>query len=265
MSNFVLGKILIALTFLLPAQAMAGVNVDINIALPPPVIFAAPPALVVLPETYVYVVPDSDVDIFFYSGWWWRPWEGRWYRSRDYNSGWRYYRRVPSFYVWIPSEWRNDYRAHRWRGHQWDYQPIPHQQVQRNWRGWEKNKHWEKQNSWGVRGLKPQVQSKPSPKAIGPQPSRLQPQSKPDVREPARQQQSRPQPRDIQSQQPRPQSQPRPEVRETNRPQPSRPEPQDVRQQHSQPQQQRGQQSDFRKGKPERGQEEKQDRKQHDR
>ncbi|MGA2527359.1 MAG: hypothetical protein ABSF79_12220, partial [Smithellaceae bacterium] len=63
----------------------------VSIALPPPIVFAAPPELVVIPETNVYAVPDVDVDIFFYSGWWWRPWEGRWYRSRNYNSGWGYY------------------------------------------------------------------------------------------------------------------------------------------------------------------------------
>ena len=73
-------------------------SVSIGLPLPPPIVFAAPPELMVLPETNVYVVPDVDVDIFFYNGWWWRPWEGRWYRSRDYSSGWGHYRNVPSFY-----------------------------------------------------------------------------------------------------------------------------------------------------------------------
>ncbi|MEN6469523.1 MAG: hypothetical protein ABFD45_11310, partial [Smithella sp.] len=90
MNKLLLGKVLLALTFISPAPAIAGVNVDVDISLPPPIIFAAPPALVVLPETYVYVVPDVDVDIFFYGGWWWRPWDGRWYRSQSYNSGWAY-------------------------------------------------------------------------------------------------------------------------------------------------------------------------------
>ncbi|MCG7852783.1 MAG: hypothetical protein MIO92_09700, partial [Methanosarcinaceae archaeon] len=59
--------------------------------LPPPIPFAAPPELIVLPETYVYVAPDIDVDLFFWNGWWWRPWEGRWFRSRNYNRDWGYY------------------------------------------------------------------------------------------------------------------------------------------------------------------------------
>jgi hypothetical protein len=233
---------------------MARVDVDINISLPPPIAFAAPPEMVVLPGTYIYVVPDSDADIFFYNGWWWRSWEGRWYRSQYYNSGWGYYQSVPSFYVSIPSGWRNDYREHRWKGQQWNYRRIPQQQVQRNWQGWEKNKHWEKQNSWGVQGLKPQTrsqqpsqtvqpkyQARPQARDIQQQQSRPQlkevkPQRSQQVREAAKPQQSR----EIRTQQPRPQSQPvKQQVRETAKPQQSKPQ----------------------QGKPEREGEEKQDRK----
>jgi len=178
MKKFVFGTMLVMLVIVAPFPTMARVAVNVSINLPPPIVFAAPPALIVLPETYVYVVPDVDVDIFFYNGWWWRPWEGRWYRSRHYDSGWAYYQSVPSFYREIPSGWRNDYRDHRWGGHQWDYQPIPQRQLQQNWSTWEKSKHWEKQNTWGVQGLQPRTQS--------PQPSRaVQPQSqaKPQVHE----------------------------------------------------------------------------------
>lgn len=136
-----------------PVLATAEVGVSINISLPPALVFAAPPQLVVIPETNVYAVPDLDVDVFFYSGWWWRPWEGHWYRSRTYNSGWNHYQKVPPFYSSVPSGWRNEYRDKRWRGQQWHSQRIPHQDVRRNWRNWEKDKHWEKQNAWGVQGL----------------------------------------------------------------------------------------------------------------
>jgi hypothetical protein len=94
---FLLSVIVVAV----PTMVRADINVSIS--LPPPILFVAPPALIVLPETDVYVVPDDDVEIFFYDGWWWRPWEGRWYRSHYYNSGWGYYRSVPSFYGEIPS------------------------------------------------------------------------------------------------------------------------------------------------------------------
>ncbi len=145
----------------IPTMAVdVSVNVGVNIPLPPAIVFSAPPQLVVMPETYVYVDPDVDVDIFFYGGWWWRPWEGRWYRSRNYNSGWGHYKNVPSFYREVPSRWRDDYRGHKWKGHKWDHKRIPHEEVQRNWNKWEKDKHWEKQNTWGVRDLKPQKNSR---------------------------------------------------------------------------------------------------------
>jgi hypothetical protein len=168
------GTLLVALVVVVPIPTMAGVDVNVSISLPPPIVFAAPPELIVMPETYVYVVPDVGVDIFFYNGWWWRPWEGRWYRSRYYDSGWAYYQRVPSFYTGIPSGWRNDYRDHRWRGHPWNYQRIPHQQVQQNWKSWEKNKHWEKQQTWGVQGLKPRTRSQQPSREVQPRQSRPQ-------------------------------------------------------------------------------------------
>ncbi len=181
MKKLLLGTILLALVLVFPIPTMAGVDVHVSIPLPPLIVFAAPPEMVVIPETNVYAVPDLDVDIFFYNGWWWRPWEGRWYRSRNYSSGWGYYRKVPSFYRGIPSGWRNDYREHRWRGHQWNYQRIPHEQVQRNWRNWGKSRHWEKQNTWGVQGLKPRTRSQQPSQAVQPQS-----QAKPQFREAAK-------------------------------------------------------------------------------
>jgi len=123
---------------------------DLEYSDAPPITFHEPPELVVFPNTYIYVVPDASVDIFFYNGWWWRPWNGRWYRSEHYNSGWHHYRNTPSFYRNIPRGWRNDYRSHRWEGHQWNHERIPHKNVQRNWREWEKSRYWEKKHNWGV-------------------------------------------------------------------------------------------------------------------
>jgi hypothetical protein len=68
MKRLFLGTLLLALLIVLPIPAMAGVDVNVNISLPPPIVFAGPPEMVVLPETNIYVVPDSDVDIFFL-GW----------------------------------------------------------------------------------------------------------------------------------------------------------------------------------------------------
>ena len=84
--------------------------------LPPPIPFVAPPEMVVIPETYVYVAPDIDVDLFFWNGWWWRLWEDRWYRSHYYNRGWGYYNNVPSFYFDVDPGWRGYYRDHNCTG-----------------------------------------------------------------------------------------------------------------------------------------------------
>jgi hypothetical protein len=144
--------VFLALVVMIPVSVMAEVRVRINIPLPPPIIFPVPPNVVVIPETDVYAVPDVDADIFFYSGWWWRPWEGRWYRSHYYDRGWAHYKGVPAFHRNVPPGWRNDYRDRRWRGNEWNHRPIPHRDAEKNWRGWQKNKHWEKENNWGVRG-----------------------------------------------------------------------------------------------------------------
>ena len=256
MKKLLFGTLLLALLFLSPVPTMAGV--DVSISLPPLIVFSAPPAMVVIPETYVYVVPDTDVEIFFYDGWWWRPWEGRWYRSRHYDSGWGYYRRVPSFYARVPRGWRNDYREHRWGGRPWNHQPIPHQQVERNWSSWKKDKHWEKQQTWGVQGLKPRTQPKQASKAVQPRS-----QEKPQPREAAKPQQSRP------------------KSQEAARPQQSRPQSGEVQPQHSKPQQREAapQQSkpaqgkpekakakpDKGQGKPDKGEDDKKDRRQEER
>ncbi len=156
MKKVFLGTMLWASLMIAPVSAMAGVDVHVSIPLPPAIVFSAPPAAVVIPETYVYGFPDVQAEIFFYDGWWWRPWEGRWYRSRHYDHGWKHYRQVPAFYSSVPPNWRNDYRERRWKGRQWDHQRVPYSRLQGNWKQWERDKYWEKQHNWGVRNGRPQ-------------------------------------------------------------------------------------------------------------
>lgn len=156
MKKFLLGIILLAFAMIFPVPAMAGVDISIGISLPPPVVFAAPPEVIVLPDTPdVYVVPDIDVDLFFWNGWWWRLWEGRWYRSHYYNRGWAYYDYVPNFYFDVDPGWRGYYRERDWHGHPWNYQRIPDQRLERNWKSWHNNRYWEKRASWGVQDYRP--------------------------------------------------------------------------------------------------------------
>jgi hypothetical protein len=132
----VIGALLLVLTgFAAQSEARVDVNVGINL---PAVRFAAPPEVVVIPGTYVYMVPDIDVDVLFFQGYWWRPYEGHWYRSRDYRGSWRYVepRRIPRGLMELPPDYRNRLSP--------DYERVPHRDVQRNWRRWEKEKHWDR-------------------------------------------------------------------------------------------------------------------------
>jgi len=154
MKKLLIGTVCLTFLMVIPRPTMAGVDVHVSIPLPPAIVFPAPPVAVVIPETYVYAVPDVQEDIFFYDGWWWRPWEGHWYRSRHHNSGWAYYKGRLSFYSNVPPRWRDDYRNQHWKGHPWNHQRVKSNQLERNWKDWERGRHWERQQTWGVKGLR---------------------------------------------------------------------------------------------------------------
>ena len=119
-------------------------GVTVTVPLPPPIIFAAPPEVIVLPEVEVYVVPSVPQQLFFYDGYWWRPWNARWYRSPYYDRSWGVYSGVPFWYNKIPYTWRENYRTHLWGGHPWNYHHIRYNDLQRNWRTWHNTHHWNK-------------------------------------------------------------------------------------------------------------------------
>jgi len=156
MKRLLLHMVLFALVIAAPASAMAQVTVSVGIPLPPPIVFQAPPAVIVLPDTPdVYAVPDVGVDLFFYNGWWWRFWDGYWYRSHYYDRGWAYFNHVPRFYYDVDPDWRGFYKSHDWHGHPWNYQRITNGQLQRNWSSWHSSGYWQKQKTWGVQGYHP--------------------------------------------------------------------------------------------------------------
>ncbi|HUL00014.1 MAG TPA: hypothetical protein VLX29_04080 [Nitrospirota bacterium] len=159
MKKLFLGTILLALATVVPIPTMAAVNVSIDFPLPPPIIYPAPPDVIAMPDTNdVYVAPNIGEDLFFWNGWWWRPWEGRWYRSRFYDRGWAFYHKVPNFYFDVDPGWRAHYRDHTWNGQPWNYERIPNQRLQQNWKSWHANRYWEKQGNWGVKGYQPRPQ-----------------------------------------------------------------------------------------------------------
>ncbi len=112
-----------------------------------------------MPETdNVYAVPDLDIDVFFWNGWWWRPWQGGWYRSRYYSRGWGHYGGIPTFYYDIDPGWRRYYRDRNWYGNPWRYERIHYRHLHQNWRKWHNDRHWERQRTWGIQDYRPRPQ-----------------------------------------------------------------------------------------------------------
>ena len=79
----------IALTALAtsPAAAPAQVNVNVNIG-PPPVIFAAPPRVVVIPQTPVAYVPDTSYNVFVYQQRYYSYYDGGWFMATGHRGPW---------------------------------------------------------------------------------------------------------------------------------------------------------------------------------
>ncbi len=132
----VTGAVLLAL-LVFPSSGATRVSVDIQVSLPPLVI-SAPPVVAVIPGTYVYFCPIVEADLFFYAGYWYRPYEGGWYRATGYNGPWVRIiaSNVPQVFYRLPP----NYRAVS--GYQ--YRHIPYRDLSRNWRTWEREKYWEK-------------------------------------------------------------------------------------------------------------------------
>jgi hypothetical protein len=127
----------LVLTLMVCRPVAAGVDVNINIQVPPPIAIVAPPPLVLIPGTYAYFAPDMDVDIIFFQGFWYRPFRGGWYRADDYNGRWVLVpsKRVPLVIMNLPPNWKRIPPGH---------QRIPHSQVKSNWKAWERDKYWDK-------------------------------------------------------------------------------------------------------------------------
>lgn len=121
--------------------ARAEVSVSINLG-PPPIVVAEPPALVMIPHSQVHYVPDPQIDVFFYGGYWWSPRGERWYRARAYNGPWGVIERgrVPRSVVYMPRDYRTRYERER---------HIPYGQWKKDHSRWDRqnrkaHKRWEK-------------------------------------------------------------------------------------------------------------------------
>lgn len=119
------------------ASARSEINVNIGINVPPAIVVKTPPSVAVIPGTYVYFAPDINDEVFFYGGWWWRPYNGRWYRAVEFGDPWVVIEigRVPGVLLRVPRDYRNLPPGHH---------KIPYGQMKKNWRQWEKERKWEK-------------------------------------------------------------------------------------------------------------------------
>ena len=129
--------LLVSLGLTHPCGVNAELNININIGPPPVYVIPAPPEVVVIPRTYVYYVPNIEVDIIFYQGYWYRPHKEYWYRSMDYNGPWVYIVRekIPVVILNLPLDYRHIPPGHR---------DIPYGQLKKEWKNWEKEKYWDK-------------------------------------------------------------------------------------------------------------------------
>ena len=133
---FIVSGLITISGFNVPIRANAEVSVNINIPLPGLVI-SAPPAMMVIPGTYAYFSPDVDADIFFYHGYWYRPYGGQWFISAEYNGPWGSIaiKSVPSVLINLPPHYRQVPPY---------YKRMSCGMVMKNWRAWEEERHWDK-------------------------------------------------------------------------------------------------------------------------
>lgn len=135
MERHLFGIIILAALSLTPCLAPADVHV--NVSLPPPIPFSAPPDVVVIPSNgaYVYMVPNT-VGLYFYGGHWYRFHDGHWFRASHYSAPWTIIEAhlVPTPVAVIPY----DYILHMPP----TYHRIPYHAFHKHWRDWGPKRHW---------------------------------------------------------------------------------------------------------------------------
>lgn len=102
----------------------------------PPLLIPVPPPVVVIPGTYAYFAPGVTEDLLFFQGHWYRPHQGAWYRASDYKGPWAFVPapQVPRVLITLTP----GFRAKAGNGE------IPHDQLRKNWRTWERERHWDR-------------------------------------------------------------------------------------------------------------------------
>ncbi len=133
--------VIVLLAASLAGTALAGVNVNVNLGVPlPQVVVAAPPAMAVIPGTYVYIATDVNADLMFYQDNWYRPHNGGWFVSLSYNGPWRAVAAPPPALTRLPQNYHSLPPGH---------ERMPYGQVRDNWRTWERDRRWDQAREQG--------------------------------------------------------------------------------------------------------------------
>ena len=88
MQTLIVGSGILLWSLGVVSSVRAEVNVNINIAPPPPVVVEAPPQMVFLPEPGVYVAVGIPFDVFFISGRYYYFHGGNWFWAKGYGGPW---------------------------------------------------------------------------------------------------------------------------------------------------------------------------------
>ena len=110
------------------AQSNVDVNIGIGIGVPPPhVVISSPPAVFLIPNTYVYYAPEVAVQLFFYSGYWYTLNDGYWFRSSYYSGPWSLSppSRVPVVFLHLPPRYYEIPHGQKL---------IPYGQLKKHWK-----------------------------------------------------------------------------------------------------------------------------------
>ncbi|MEI6125446.1 MAG: hypothetical protein WCQ99_02730 [Pseudomonadota bacterium] len=120
-------------------EVTAQVQVNIDIAAPPPLQFSEPPDVYVVPSgaSYVYMMPNYE-GVYFFGGSWYRFYNDRWFRSSHYNGDWGYIEQsfVPQVIIVLPPEYINYVPSGYYRIHYDDFYS--------NWETWDHKRHWDR-------------------------------------------------------------------------------------------------------------------------
>jgi hypothetical protein len=110
--------IVLAATLVSPAVAQAQVNVNVTLA-PPPVIFPAPPRVVVIPKTPVAYVPDTTYNVFVYDHRYYSFHDGGWFVATGHRGPWIAIGlpQVPQPVIAVPVRYYKDPPKHTPPGH----------------------------------------------------------------------------------------------------------------------------------------------------